>query len=111
MIGADINQSVVDQVNRGEEPFPGEAHLASKLQSVVDDGLLTATTDTAAAVAQSDAVVVVVPLFVDGDDQPDFDWLDSATTDIGRGLKAGHARHLRDHVAGRNHPRAVEAAA
>ena len=43
VIGADINQRVVDQVNRGEEPFPGEADLASKLASAVQDGLITAT--------------------------------------------------------------------
>lgn len=89
VIGADINQAVVDQVNRGEEPFPGEAHLAERLAAVVADGRLTATTDTAEAVAQSDAVVVVVPLFVNGQDEPDFGWLDSATADIGRGLRPG----------------------
>ncbi|GAA2096285.1 nucleotide sugar dehydrogenase [Microlunatus panaciterrae] len=89
VIGADVNRAVVDQVNRGEEPFPGEAHLAEKLAAVVADGRLTATTDTAAAVAQAQAVVVVVPLFVNADSEPDFGWMDSATQDIGRGLKAG----------------------
>lgn len=87
VIGTDINQRVVDQVNRGEEPFPGEAHLAEKLATVVGAGRLTATTDTGAAVAQSDAVVVVVPLFVNDDDEPDFGWLDSATADVGRGIR------------------------
>jgi len=89
VVGADISQAVVDQVNRGETPFPGEAHLAEKLKAAVAAGGLTATTDTAAAVATSDAVVVVVPLFVDGEDKPDFGWLDAATSDIGRGLKRG----------------------
>ena len=63
VIGADINHETVDMVNGGVEPFPGEAHLAEKLRDVVSRGLLTATTDTTAAVAQSEAVVVVVPLF------------------------------------------------
>jgi len=87
--GADVNASVVEQVNRGEEPFPGEAHLAEKLAAVVSDGRLTATTDTASAVAQSEAVVVVVPLFVNKEGEPDFGWMDSATRDIARGLKPG----------------------
>ena len=52
VIGADVNAKTVDLVNAGVEPFPGEAHLAEKLQDVVSRGLLTATTDTAAAVAQ-----------------------------------------------------------
>jgi nucleotide sugar dehydrogenase len=89
VIGADVNQDVVDQVNRGEEPFPGEAFLAEKLAAVVTDGRLTATTKTAAAVARSEAVVVVVPLFVTAAGEPDFGWLDSATKDIGRGLQPG----------------------
>jgi nucleotide sugar dehydrogenase len=89
VIGADGNRDVVDQVNGGEEPFPGEAHLAEKLAAVVADGLLTATTDTAAAVAQSEAVVVVVPLFVNAAGEPDFGWMDAATQDIGRGLQPG----------------------
>ena len=84
--GADIDAAVVDQVNRAVEPFPGEAHLAEKLAAAVETDRLTATTDTSAAVAGSDAVVVVVPLAVDADGLPDFRALDSATADIGQGL-------------------------
>lgn len=89
VIGADINPTVVDLVNAGTEPFPGEAHLAEKLQEAVAAGRLSATTDTADAVCQSHAVVVVVPLFVDAQGQPDFGWMEDATADIARGLKPG----------------------
>lgn len=87
--GADVAASVVETVNRGEEPFPGEAHLAEKLAEVVAAGNLVATTDTADAVSKSEYVVVVVPLFVGADGTPDFGWMDSATQDIARGLKPG----------------------
>ena len=87
--GADVNADVVDTVNRGEEPFPGEAHLAETLREVVGDGRLTATTDTTAAVTQSETVVVVVPLFVDADGVPDFGWMDDATEKIAAGLQPG----------------------
>lgn len=87
--GADVAESVVETVNRGVEPFPGEAHLAEKLAETVASGHLTATTDTAEAVAASEFVVVVVPLFVGADGTPDFGWMDSATRDIARGLKPG----------------------
>ena len=87
--GADVNPAVVESVNAGAEPFPGEAHLQEKLETAVHGGLLTATTDTAAAVSDSDAVVVVVPLFVDTEGVPDFGWMESATHDIARGLKPG----------------------
>lgn len=88
VIGADVSPQVVDQVNAGLEPFPGEAHLQEYLAEAVAAGTLSATTDTADAVSKSDAVVVVVPLFVDDEARPDFGWMDSATEDIARGLRA-----------------------
>ncbi len=89
VIGADVNETTVAQVNAGIEPFPGEAHLDQFLAEVVAAGSLVATTDTTSAVAQSDAVVVVVPLFVDAEGVPDFGWMDAATQAIGEGLKVG----------------------
>lgn len=88
VFGADANADVVDLVNSGAEPFPGEAHLGEYLAEVVPAGRLKATTDTAEVVSMSDVVVVVVPLFVDDQDRPDFGWMDSATSDIARGLRA-----------------------
>ncbi|MFJ3229725.1 nucleotide sugar dehydrogenase [Streptomyces sp. NPDC086787] len=89
VIGADVNTKVVELVNAGTEPFPGEHDLDIKLKQVVEAGLLSATTDTAAAVAESDAVVVVVPLFVDAEGVPDFGWMDAATKAIAQGLRPG----------------------
>ena len=89
VVGADVSERVVKLVNEGAVPFPGEADLDLKLKTAVSAGLLSATTDTAAAVAGSEAVVVVVPLFVDGEGVPDFGWMESATRDIARGLRPG----------------------
>jgi nucleotide sugar dehydrogenase len=89
VIGCDVNQKTVDLINAGTEPFPGEAHLQEHLSKVVKSGNLIATTDTQDAVAKSEAVVVVVPLFVDEQGVPDFGWMDAATEKIGAGLKPG----------------------
>lgn len=89
VIGADVNQQTVDTVNEGVAPFPGEAHLDEYLAEVVADGRLRATTDTTAAVRESQAVVVVVPLFVDDEGTPDFGWMDDATNSIAAGLQPG----------------------
>lgn len=89
VLGADVSERTVETVNAGEAPFPGEDHLAEYLAEAVAGGTLTATTDTTEAVRRSDAVVVVVPLFVDADARPDFGWMDSATDDIARGLRPG----------------------
>lgn len=89
VVGADVNPRTVELVNRGLEPFPGEAHLAERLASAVTDGRLSATTDTRAAVAGCEVVVVVVPLFVDATGEPDFSAMDSATHEIAAGLQPG----------------------
>ncbi|MCL2802873.1 MAG: nucleotide sugar dehydrogenase [Micrococcales bacterium] len=90
VIGVDANPKVVELVNRGLEPFPGEAQLQERLSELVPAGRLRATTDYAAAIPQAEAVVVVVPLFVDDDTwEPDFGWMQSATCDIGRHLTKG----------------------
>lgn len=89
VVGADINPVVVDLVNEGTEPFPGEHQLSERLADVVAAGRLRATTETAAAVSAAEVVVVVVPLVVDEQAQPDFAWMDAASGDIARGLHPG----------------------
>ncbi|GAA2227649.1 nucleotide sugar dehydrogenase [Streptomyces amakusaensis] len=89
VIGADTDERVVELVNAGTEPFPGEAGLDRLLKDAVGAGLLTATADTAAAVARSEAVVIVVPLVTDAAGVPDFTALDSATRAVARGLAPG----------------------
>ena len=89
VFGADIDAEAVHKVNDGAEPFPGEYKLDVALRDVVRQGLLTATTDTAAAVRSAEVVVVVVPLFVDANGVPDFRAMDSATQAIGKGLRSG----------------------
>lgn len=89
VIGVDINAETVATINAGQEPFPGEAHLADYLARLVPAGNLRATTSYADAVPGADAVVVVVPLFVDNDGMPDFGWMDASTKDIAANLTAG----------------------
>jgi len=89
VIGVDINPDTVASVNAGQEPFPGETDLQTKLAEVVGSGRLRATTNHVDGVPGADVVVVVVPLFVDAEGVPDFGWMDSATRDIAANLTAG----------------------
>ena len=86
VIGVDVNPAVVEAVNAGIEPFPGEAHLAEKLAALspaTGNGALRATTDYAEAIPEADAIVLVVPLFVnDATWEPDFAWMDDATRSL-----------------------------
>mgnify|MGYP003585489969 CR=1 FL=1 len=87
--GADINPATVELVNAGAEPFPGEAMLAETMHEQVTSGRLSATTETSAAVKDSDAVVLVVPLHVDDEGRPDYAWMDAATREVAIGLQPG----------------------
>jgi nucleotide sugar dehydrogenase len=89
VVGCDVDPRVVELVNRGQEPFPGEAGLAQALAELVGAGRLRATIDTTAAVRDgADLVIAVPPLVVDAAANPDFAILDSVVADIGRGLQA-----------------------
>jgi nucleotide sugar dehydrogenase len=89
VVGVDVNAKVVELINNAVEPFPGEAYLQEKLSELVPAGKLRATTDYAEAVPNADAVVLVVPLFVDADAKPDFGWMDGATAELAKHLTPG----------------------
>ena len=83
VIGVDVNETTVDLVNKGVEPFPGEAHLDEYLRDVVASGGLRATSSYEEAIPGADAVVLVVPLFVNDETwEPDFGWMDDATRSL-----------------------------
>ena len=90
VVGVDVQQTVVDKVNAGTEPFPGEAHLQEKMSELVPAGKLRATTDYSEAIPGVDAIVIVVPLFVNDETwQPDFGWMEAATRSFAEHLTPG----------------------
>ena len=90
VVGVGVQQGVGNQTNAAVEPFPGEAHLQEKLSALVPAGRLRATTDYSEAIPGADAIVIVVPLFVDDATwQPDFGWMESATRSFSEHLSPG----------------------
>jgi UDP-N-acetyl-D-glucosamine dehydrogenase len=87
--GVDINLKTVDLINQGLEPFPGELGLGDSLREQVASGRLSATSHAASVVSDTDVVVVAVPLFLDDRARPDFEAMDAATREIGKGLRPG----------------------
>ena len=88
VVGCDIDPEVVEKVNAGEPPFPGEDGLAEALRESVDAGRLRASTRTTDAVAAGpDLVVIVPPLVVDRRGHPDWRALDAACRAVGAGLQ------------------------
>ena len=82
VVGCDINEHVVELVRGGKVPFPNEPGIEAALP-------IEATTDTAAAVAGADLVVLVPPLLVGDDGTPDWRAFDGAVDDVARGVQAG----------------------
>lgn len=90
VVGVDVSQATVDLVNQAIEPFLGDACLQDKLAELVRSGRLRATTDYAEAIPCADAVVLVVPLFVNDETwEPDFTWMDAATELLAAHLTPG----------------------
>lgn len=89
VFGCDINAERVDLVNRGENPIPDEAGLGPLIKEVVASGNFKATTDTAGAVADSQAVLFAVAVDIDGEGRADLRSLFAACDDVARGMKPG----------------------
>ncbi|MEO8287241.1 MAG: nucleotide sugar dehydrogenase [Chloroflexota bacterium] len=87
VIGCDINPEVVSMVNAGYSHVKEEPGLEEWVREGVESGNLTATTDTTAAVRQSNVVMVIVPVIVDDERQVDYRSIDAATRAIGAGLQ------------------------
>ncbi|WP_309131141.1 nucleotide sugar dehydrogenase [Brevibacterium sp.] len=90
VVGVDVQQGVVDSVNAGVEPFPGEFDLQRKLSESREAGTIRATTEYSDGIPGSDAIVIVVPLFVNDETwQPDFKWMENATRSLAEHLSPG----------------------
>ena len=89
VIGVDINPKTIESINQGLEPFPQEAYLKEYLRDVVSKQKLSATLDYSEAIKPADIIIVVVPLFVNEEAEPDFVEMDKATALIGVNIKKG----------------------
>ncbi len=83
----DIQQSVVDGINRGESHI--EDVRSEDLKRLVDAGLIAATTDFG-IVAAAAAVVIAVPTPLSPQREPDLRYIESAARDIAPHMKKGH---------------------
>ncbi|UCB60639.1 MAG: nucleotide sugar dehydrogenase [Candidatus Bathyarchaeota archaeon] len=89
VLGADINEAIVNQVNGGECPLSDEPKLAKLVRQNVKKGNLKATTNVAKAVAHADVIVVCVPTPVDEHKVPNYSAVKDACKEIAKTLNKG----------------------
>ena len=82
VIGLDVQEIVVDQINSGIEPFPGEKDLGEFLKECVDNRSLAASLDKESSISSAAAIVVCIPLIIDLKGEPDFGNIDELAKDI-----------------------------
>ncbi|MEK6968460.1 MAG: nucleotide sugar dehydrogenase [Nanoarchaeota archaeon] len=86
VVGVDIDRNLVDSINRGIANIdePGVTNLVKRL---VSEKKLSATLNGQYAVKHAAAHIVLVPLFLDENNDPNYGPLTNALTTIAQGLK------------------------
>jgi nucleotide sugar dehydrogenase len=89
VVGCDVDAARVDAINAGGCPIAGEDGLEEGLRAALRARRLRATVDTVAAAAESDVVVLIVPVGLTQDKRPDFSYLDAAADAVAAGARPG----------------------
>lgn len=91
VLGFDQNSDKVARVNAGQN-YIGDVN-SEELKSLVDKGLLAATTDLD-LLAEMDVIIVAVPTPLNKNLNPDLQFVEMATADVAKRLRPGQAVSL-----------------
>lgn len=87
VMGVDINEERCRQINRGENPIPEEAGLEDLIK--LHGGKRLIATPHFEDARSCKTFIVIVPVFVDASNNPDFSIMQKALHSLGRILKKG----------------------
>ena len=87
VMGVDINEERCRQINRGENPIPEEAGLEELIKQHGGKRLVATSYFEEARGCQT--FIVIVPVFVDASNNPDFSIMENALHSLGKILKKG----------------------
>ena len=88
VICADTNQAIVDNILKSRVPFL-KNEIEPIIRKHVNDGRLKATNDLKSAAAQSEIIIVAVPVTVDEKGRTDYSNLERALKQVGSSLRKG----------------------
>ena len=89
VIGVDVDESVVRELEAGGCHIEGEPELPELVAEQVERGALRPTADSAGAASEAAVHVLIVPTLLTEDREPDLSMLEAAVRDVGSGLDAG----------------------
>ncbi|MDY6966864.1 MAG: nucleotide sugar dehydrogenase [Halobacteriota archaeon] len=89
VIGVDINEDVVANLNRGINYVLEEPGLTELVKKNVAQGRLSATSDLVGAARRSDVMIVIVPTFLNEENTADLSLVSSVCEKISEGLETG----------------------
>ncbi|MFA4701998.1 nucleotide sugar dehydrogenase [Pyrococcus kukulkanii] len=89
VIGVDINEKVVEMVNRGENHVKEEPGLSELIKRNVEAGRLKATTDGVWAAKQADVMIILVPTLADDRGNLKLEPVYDVAKKIAKGLEKG----------------------
>ncbi|ANF22362.1 nucleotide sugar dehydrogenase [Thermococcus piezophilus] len=90
VIGVDINEKVVEMINRGENHVKEELGLDELVRRNVEAGRLKATTDGVWAAKQADVMIILVPTLTDERGNLKFGPVYDVAEKISQGLEKGN---------------------
>lgn len=82
----DIDRDLVGEINEGRCPYE-EPGLADLMSAMHREGRLSATTETARASTEAEAIVIIVPAHLNAHHDIDLGPLSHASTEVGKGLR------------------------
>jgi nucleotide sugar dehydrogenase len=89
VVAVDVQPAVVDAINEGRSHVAGEPGLDDAVAAAHAAGRLRATLDGSAAAREADVVVLIVPVMLDDEQQPDYRYMDAAVASIAPGVHGG----------------------
>jgi nucleotide sugar dehydrogenase len=88
VVGVDINSDIIEKTNQGICHFPGEEKMEENLKIVLKQGNFRVTKFSPDLLSISDIVVVAVPLSLNKDRTPNFEYLDTVTMEIAKSIRS-----------------------
>jgi nucleotide sugar dehydrogenase len=86
VIGVDVNQRIVDTINRGSCPNP-ESGLPSILKKVIRNGKFRATRSLSRAISRSQVIIITAPTSIDSLGKSDYTVLEKVCKEIGKKIQ------------------------